>query len=183
MGGWASPQNLHFRTALKPINVTTSINSRVTDRKVKTTFGIDERASLTFFLKGHLADRRLVKTGHISSLGNWHITSPLLCNKWTSLSLSLLLNADQDQELSHSCKKTLQNWTLQPLCRATVYWPTFYDYVLESSISFYEVCSAFSRFVILTRMTWFPSFDINAIPGFNNEMRATCTNAFSMMRM
>ena len=47
MGGWASPpQNLHFRTALKPINVTTSINSRVTDRKVKTTFGIDE--SLVF---------------------------------------------------------------------------------------------------------------------------------------
>ena len=79
MGGWASPQNLHFRTALKPINVTTSINSRVTDRKVKTTFGIDE--SLVFFLKGHLAARWLVKTGHISSRGNWHITSPLLCNK------------------------------------------------------------------------------------------------------
>ena len=73
-----------------------------------------------------------------------------------TFSLSLLLNADQDQELSHSCKKNfteLNFTTTLQLGSATVYWPTFYDYVLESSISFYEVCSAFSRFVILTRMT------------------------------
>ena len=144
--------NICILELLKPINVTTSINSRVTDRKVKTTFGIDERASLTFFLKGHLADRRLVKTGHISSRGNWHITSPLLCNKWTSLSLSLLLNADQDQELSHSCKKRAPNWTLQPLCssRGLLLYigPLFTSLVLlvlesSSSITFYEVLACF----------------------------------------
>ena len=43
--------------------------------------------------------------------------------------------------------------------------------------------SAFSRFVILTRTTWFPSFDINSLPGGLTMRCATCTNAFPMMRV
>ena len=139
------------------------------------------KGPLTFFLKGPTAQSkqgiyqaRAIGTSLLLSfvINELHFLS-LFC--WMLIKI---------RNWATLAKKTLQNWTLQPLCSwATVYWPTFYDYVLESSISFYEVCLAFSRFVILTRMTWFPSFDINAIPGFNNEMRATCTNAFSMMRM
>ena len=71
--------NICILELLKPINVTTSINSRVTDRKVKTTFGIDERASLTFFSKGASSrqeasqNRAYIKPGQLAH----HFSSPL----------------------------------------------------------------------------------------------------------
>ena len=97
--------------------------------------------------------------------------------------LSLLLNADQDQELSQSCKKRALNFTTT-LLGYCILAHFFYERLSSREHHFLRRAgSAFSRFVILTRTTWFPSFDINSLPGGLTMRCATCTNAFPMMRV
>ena len=152
------------------------IHARI--ERSKLTLGIDERA--WFFSKGPDSP---VKTGHISSQGNWHITSPLLCNKWTSLSLSSVECWSRSGIEPVLQKKRALNFTTT-LLGYCILAHFFYERLSSREHHFLRRAgSAFSRFVILTRTTWFPSFDINSLPGGLTMRCATCTNAFPMMRV